>query len=84
MISMLQPVISPDGKWLAMALTDHGTTNIWAYPTVGGEPKQLTDFGSRSLEIVRRVSWSPDGKFIYAALAEIDADIVRIEGLTRR
>ncbi len=83
-IAMLQPVISPDGKWLALALTDHGTTNLWAYPTVGGEPKKLTDFGSRSLEIVRRVSWSPDGKFIYAALAEIDADIVRIEGLTRR
>ena len=83
-ITMLQPVVSPDGKWLALPLTDRGTTNLWAFPTAGGEPKQLTDFGTRSLEIVRRVSWSPDGKFIYAALAETDADIVRIEGLTRR
>jgi len=46
-IAILQPVISPDGKWLALPLTDHGTTSLGAYPTAGGEPKRLTDFGSR-------------------------------------
>jgi hypothetical protein len=30
---------------------------------------------------VRRVSWSPDGKYIYAAVADTDADIVLLDGL---
>ncbi|GEM_PF-5521598 len=43
--------------------------------------KRLTDFGERPVLIVRRFAWSPDGRFIYAAVAETDADIVRITGL---
>jgi hypothetical protein len=43
--------------------------------------RQLTDFGERSVLIVRRVSWSPSGKYIYAAVADIDADIVLLDGL---
>ncbi len=74
-------VISPDGQSLATPLTDHGTTNVWAYPVAGGAPLQLTDFGDRAVEIVRRVSWSPDGKSIYAAVGEADADIVLFGGL---
>jgi hypothetical protein len=31
--------------------------------------------------IVRRVSWSPDGKYIYAAIADTDADVVLLNGL---
>jgi Tol biopolymer transport system component len=64
-----------------MALKDRGTTNIWAIPTDGGPYRQLTDFEQRPILIARQVSWSRDGKFIYAALAESDADIVLLEGL---
>jgi serine/threonine protein kinase/Tol biopolymer transport system component len=74
-------VLSPDGRWLAVPLVDGGTTNIWALPTDGGPPRQLTDFGRRAILIARQVSWSPDGKFVYAAVAEQDADIVRFDGL---
>jgi hypothetical protein len=42
--------------------------------------RQVTDFGDRSVLIVRRVSWSPDGKYVYAAVADIDADIVLLDG----
>jgi len=33
--------------------------------------------------IARQVSWSPDGKFIYAAVVETDADIVLLDGMLR-
>jgi len=76
-----QQVLSPDGDWLAAPLVDRGTTNLWVMPVHGGPMRQITDFGQRSVLIVRRVSWSPDGKYIYAAVADTDADIVLLDGL---
>ena len=61
---IVSPALSPDGKWLAQALTDRGTTNIWALPTAGGEWRQLTDFGGRPTFIARRASWSSDGRSV--------------------
>ena len=77
----IHPVISPDGKWLALTLTDGGVTNLWALPTAGGPLRQLTDFGQRHTFIVRRVSWSTDSKFIFASLGEGNADVVLLDGL---
>ena len=76
-----QQVLSPDGNWLAAPLLDRGTTNLWLQPVNGGPMRQLTDFGERSVLIVRRVSWSPDSKYIFAAVADTDADIVLLDGL---
>jgi Tol biopolymer transport system component len=78
---MMQPVLSPDGKWLALLLTDGGSTNIWALPTLGGEMRRITDFGRESALIARRVSWSSDGHSIYAAVGKGDADIVLLSKL---
>ena len=78
---LLGPVISPDGQWLAFPLTDGVATNIWALPTSGGPLRQITDFGQRPTYIARRVSWSADGKAIFAALGEGDADVVLLRGL---
>ena len=77
----LNPVLSPNGQWLTFPLTDGGTSNIWVLPTNGQAMRPLTDFGDRSVVIARRVSWSPDSKFLYAAVAETDADIVVLAGL---
>jgi eukaryotic-like serine/threonine-protein kinase len=74
-------VLSPDGQWLAMTLADGATSNAWVLPTAGGVMRPITDFGSRSIEIARSFSWSPDGHSIYAAIGELDADIVLIDGL---
>ena len=79
---IVNPTLSPDGKWLAQALTDGVTTNIWALSTMTGEWRQITDFGGRATFIARRVSWSSDGRSILAAVAEGDSDIVLLEGLT--
>jgi len=80
---LFTPVLSPDGKWLTMPLTDGLTSNIWVLPTNGEPMRPLTDFGDRSVVIARRVSWSPDSKYLYAAVADTDADIVLFDGLLR-
>lgn len=78
---LLHPILSPDGKWLALTLNDGPTTNIWALPTAGGPMRQLIDFGQRRTFIARRVAWSSDGRSIYAAVGEGDADVVLLNGL---
>ncbi len=77
---IVQPAISPDGASLAMPLTDGATTNIWTLSASTGEWRKITDFGDRPTFIVRRVSWSSDGRSIVAAVGEADADIVLFEG----
>jgi len=76
-----QEVLSPDGDWLAAPLLDRGTTNLWAIPADGRPMRQITDFGQRSVLMVRRISWSPDSKHIYAAVADTEYDIVLLDGL---
>lgn len=76
---IVSPALSPDGKSLAMPLTDGVTTNIWSLSTSTGLWRQVTDFGERPLFIARRVSWSSDGRSILAAIGEGDSDIVMFE-----
>ncbi len=64
-----------------MPLNDSLGTNLWLLPTAGGKLRQVTDFGQVRTFIVRRVSWSSDDRFIYAAVGEGDADIVAFDGL---
>jgi Tol biopolymer transport system component len=78
---LMQPVLSPDGKWLALLLTDGRTTDIWAQPTGGGPMRRITDFGQQAMFITRRVSWSSDGRSIYAAVGKGEADIVLLSHL---
>ena len=80
---IVNPALSPDGEWLAMPLTDGYTTNVWALSTRTSTWRQVTDFGNRVTFIARRVSWSPDGKSILAAVGEGDADIVMLNGLVK-
>jgi hypothetical protein len=61
---------------------DGATANLWKVSTAGGDPVRITDFGDRALWIVRQVTWAgPDGRFIYAPIADVDADIVSIVGV---
>ncbi len=78
----VHPVVSPDGKSLALLLRDDsGSINVWSLPTQGGSLRPITDFGQRRTIIARRVSWSSDSRSIFAALAEGDSDIVLMEGV---
>jgi len=78
---LLHPVLSPDGRWLALPLTDGVTTNVWAVSTTDGSLRPITDFGERATFIARRVCWSRDGRFVFAAVGEGDADVVGFRGL---
>jgi Tol biopolymer transport system component len=78
---IFQPTLSHDGRWLALLLNDGGSTNLYVLATADGVPHALTDFGGRRTLIVRRVSWSSDDRFLYAAVGDGDADIVQIEGI---
>jgi len=80
---VVNPSLSPDGKWLAMPLTDGFTTNIWVLSTGDGHWQPVTDFKDRFVFIARRVSWSPDGKSILAAIGDGDSDIVLLDGLIK-
>jgi len=78
---LFHPFLSPDGHSFAMALLDGATANIWALSTKGGPLRPLTDFGDRSVLIARSVSWAHDSQSIYAAVAEIEVDVVLFDGL---
>jgi Tol biopolymer transport system component len=78
---IVNPALSPDGMWLAQALTDGFTTNIWGLSTMTGQWKPITDFGDRATFIARRVSWSSDGQFVLAAVGEGNADVVLMTGV---
>jgi eukaryotic-like serine/threonine-protein kinase len=74
-------VVSPGGQHIATLLIDGATTNIWTMPTAGGALSPITDFGDRYILMVRNVSWSPDSRHIYAAVAERQTDVVLLAGL---
>jgi serine/threonine protein kinase/Tol biopolymer transport system component len=79
--AVLGIAVSPDHRWLATSLVDGATTNLWMLPARGGTMRRVTDFGGRSVEIARSISWSADSRSIYAAVAETETDIVLFEGL---
>jgi dipeptidyl aminopeptidase/acylaminoacyl peptidase len=60
------PQLSPDGKTVSFNVqrvdVDQNTkpTQIYAMPTAGGTPKQITSDGSKNT----RARWAPDGKHI--------------------
>jgi Tol biopolymer transport system component len=77
----IQPALSKDGRWLAQALADGATSNLWVLSTTDGSWRQVTDFGDQPTLIVRQVSWSPDGRYLYAAISRSNGDIVMLDGL---
>jgi Tol biopolymer transport system component len=79
----LHPVISKDGKWLVMPLDDNMGSNIWVASTADGRLRRITDFGQRRTFIARRISWSSDGKWVFAAVGDGDADIIQMDGLLK-
>lgn len=73
---IINPSLSPDGRALAMPLTDGVTTNIWTLSIATGQWTKVTEFGQRPTFIARRVSWTADSRAVLAAVGEGDADVV--------
>ena len=64
---------SPQGKALQYLVTQNGATNIWEQPLTGGEPMQLTRYGSG---LIFGFNWSGDGKQLLLARGGIARDVV--------
>ncbi len=77
----LQAIISHAGTWLALPLNDGVRTNLWLLSTTDGTLRRVTDFGQRRTFIARRVSWSSDDRYVFAAVGDGDADIIQLEGI---
>jgi len=79
------PQISPEGAWVAYAVTetrladDKSETRVWMVPRAGGEAVPLTRTGSSA----SRPRWSPDGKYL-AFLAARDTAKTQVWVLDRR
>lgn len=55
------PIVSPDGKWLAFSSDVQGNSDVYIVPTAGGKAVQLTYHEASDVPI----SWSADSKYIY-------------------
>lgn len=55
------PIVSPDGKWLAFSSDVQGNSDVYIVPTAGGKTVQLTYHEASDVPI----SWSADSKYIY-------------------
>lgn len=67
-----------DGRALLYVDTRGGVSNIWAQPTDGGAPKQLTDFTS---DLILNFAPSPDGRRLALARGRIQSDVVLIQSV---
>jgi TolB protein len=66
--------LSPDGKWLAVSNSPHGSSLIYIVPSTGGEVRQVTEKGPSYWH-----GWSPDGKTLaYCAERNGNFDVYTI------
>ena len=87
-----EPVVSPDGKWVAFSAVDVDlaantrTPHIWIVPTAGGQEKKII-----SDQDADRPRWAPDGKhFAFVStkeggsqiwVADIDSSVGKVTGV---
>src|ERR1041385_788388 len=68
---IVNPALSPDAKWLAQALTDGFTTNIWALSTTTREWRQITDGGERARSSPAVCPGRPTGELFWPPLQRV-------------
>lgn len=56
-MSMIQPALSPDGRWLLFGTYDAQKGNLWVVPVSGGAPVQLTT----GTHFDGNATWFPSG-----------------------
>lgn len=69
--------LSPDGQWMALIFGTHKNPRLSIIPVEGGEMKELCRFKEEDnvdFETNCSISWSPDGRFIYFSMKELEKD----------
>jgi len=79
----INPVFSPDGKWIAFSSNRHGQYDVFVIPAVGGKPRRLTYDSAPDMV----TGWTPDGKRVVfssprstAYPPSLDSYTVAVEG----
>jgi Tol biopolymer transport system component len=75
-----RPAWSPDGKWLAFAVTDRRSfRNVWVVPAAGGEARPVSFLANGNAADV--IAWSPDGTYLVFDTAQRSEDVhmVRVD-----
>ncbi len=71
---------SPDGRWIAFAVTDRKSfRNVWVVPVAGGEARPVSFLANGNTGEL--IAWSPDGKFLLfdSSQRSEDAKMVRVD-----
>src|SRR3546814_13926213 len=68
----VQPVFSPDGKWIAYVSDRSGGDNVWIARADGSEARRITDEDEGAVRT--SPEWSADGKPIYVSRYRIRLD----------
>ena len=70
----VEPIFSPDGKWIAFTGQYDGNTDVYVIPAEGGAPKRLTWHPGTD----EALGWTPDGKrVLFLSDREAYADFTR-------
>src|SRR5262245_25200746 len=59
----INPVFSPDGKWIAFSSNRQGQYDVYVVAAVGGKPRRLTFDSAHDMV----TGWTPDGKNVVFA-----------------
>ena len=59
----MQPVYSPDGKYIAFTSDEDGGDNIWIMEADGSNPRPVT---TETFRLLNSPAWSPDGQYLVA------------------
>jgi Tol biopolymer transport system component len=60
-----QPMVSPDGEWIAFVSDRSGSENLWVMRADGSDARQLSAFDDDSVMV--SPAWSADGKAIFVS-----------------
>lgn len=87
----MDPVVSPDGRWIAFQGDRNGVEGLWLLPSGGGAPRLLpgTEASARAQwKVLYRPAWSPDsreivflrdGRILRHRIEEQTTTVVRLE-----
>ncbi|MCF1439764.1 MAG: amidohydrolase, partial [Shewanella sp.] len=59
----MQPVYSPDGKYIAFTSDEDGGDNIWVMDADGNNPRAVT---TETFRLLNSPAWSPDAQYLVA------------------
>lgn len=74
-----QPVVSPDGKWIAFISDRSGSVNLWISKPDGSDARKLTDEKQHGLI---SPAWTPDSQYLIVTTLGKDKslDLIHVDG----